>query len=53
MVCGCGGSWRVVRRDVQMTDDGSFVILHLRCKLCGATCSTDLLECENDWEGLK
>lgn len=51
MGCKCGGDWKVLRKDKQCTDEGTVVILHLKCKLCGAVFQTDELEDEHDFEG--
>ena len=53
MPCFCGGEFKVIRRDTEIRDEGVFLILHFKCKLCGKEFTSDLMEQEKDWEGLK
>ena len=50
MFCFCGSEMKVVRRDKQCLEDGTFVVLFFRCPSCHKFIVSDLLESEMDYE---
>lgn len=47
---GCGGRWKLVDRQLTPKDNGTTVLLKLRCRKCGYVKVTDEIEQENDFE---
>ncbi len=51
MSCEFGHSWKVVRKDKLTTDEGTKVLAHLKCKVCGFQFTSDEFEDdEKDYE---
>lgn len=51
--CYCGGEWKVIRRDVLTTEEGTKVIIHFKCRLCGYTFQSDEMDDEKDYDDLR
>ncbi len=51
--CFCGGEFKVKMRFPQCFPDNTYTIIMWRCKGCGYQITSDFIEKEFDWEGLR
>lgn len=51
--CYCGSEFKVTKRHPQCYPDNTYVILQWQCRGCGKQVTSDLIEKENDYEGLR
>ena len=47
---GCGGQGKLIGRQPTTKDNGTTVMLKLRCRKCGNVWVTDEIEVERDYE---
>ena len=54
MSCEFGHCWKIVRKDKQVLDEGTFLLIQMRCKVCGFSFVWDeMSEQELDYDDLR